>query len=146
MIGMLLCLDRRQRLVYVIGEILAIELKVAAEIMDVSPDNFRKLLQRARQDILNFMEEKCGLVNTTNPCRCSKKTKGFIKEGWVDPLNIKFTDDRLETIKDIIEVKNHELSDLENQYLDHFQGHTYLQSHSMKLVELIKNFESKGGV
>ena len=30
----------------------------------------------------------CGLVNVNNPCRCSKKTKGYVKEGKVDPENL----------------------------------------------------------
>ena len=30
------------------------------------------------------MHQCCGLVNQANPCRCPKKTKGFIANGWVD--------------------------------------------------------------
>jgi hypothetical protein len=33
------------------------------------------------------MNDKCGLVNKANPCRCAKKTRGFIQEGHVDPDN-----------------------------------------------------------
>ncbi|NRA66094.1 MAG: RNA polymerase sigma factor [Pseudobacteriovorax sp.] len=143
MMGMLLCLDRQQRLVYVLGEILSIESKVAAEILEVSPENFRKLLQRARKHIVSFMEDKCGLINKSNPCRCSKKTKGFIKEGWVDPLNLKFTDTRLKTIKEMIDAKNDDLSRLEKQYMEHFQSHSFLTPKSKKLVEIINSLGTR---
>jgi hypothetical protein len=36
------------------------------------------------------MNDKCGLVNQANPCRCAKKTRGFIEAGHVDPKNLLF--------------------------------------------------------
>jgi RNA polymerase sigma factor (sigma-70 family) len=88
--GMLLCLDREQRLVYILGEMFDIDHHLGSEIMGISAGNFRIRLMRAREDLYNWMNEKCGLVNKNNPCRCSKKTKGFIKAGVVDPGDLKF--------------------------------------------------------
>jgi RNA polymerase sigma factor (sigma-70 family) len=88
--GMLLCLDREQRLVYILGEMFDIDHHLASEIMGISAGNFRIRLMRAREDLYNWMNEKCGLVNKNNPCRCSKKTKGFIKAGVVDRGDLKF--------------------------------------------------------
>ena len=88
--GMLLCLDRKQRLVYILGEMFDIDHHLGSEIMGISAGNFRIRLMRARQDLYNWMNEKCGLVNKNNPCRCSKKTKGFIKAGVVNPGDLKF--------------------------------------------------------
>lgn len=39
--GMLLCLDRRQRIVFVMGEIMQLSHRNAAEILEISPDNYR---------------------------------------------------------------------------------------------------------
>ena len=75
---MLLCLDREQRLIYVLGEIFGVTDTVGAELLDTSPDNFRQRLARARRDLHSFMNDKCGLVNQANPCRCARKTAGFI--------------------------------------------------------------------
>jgi hypothetical protein len=36
------------------------------------------------------MNDRCGLVNADNPCRCPKKTKGFIEDGHVDPHRLLF--------------------------------------------------------
>ena len=83
--GMLLCLDRKQRLVFTLGEILGVSDTVGGEILEMSADNFRQCLARARRDLYQFMNDQCGLVNANNPCRCPKKTKGFIDDGHVDP-------------------------------------------------------------
>ena len=88
--GMLLCLDREQRLTFILGAIFGVSDTVAAEVLEITPDNFRQRLARARRDLRNFMNDKCGLVNQANPCRCAKKTRGFIQAGyaWVDPENL----------------------------------------------------------
>ena len=77
--GMLLCLDREQRLAYILGAIFGVSDTVAAEVLEITSENFRQRLARARRDLRNFMNDKCGLVNQANPCRCAKKTRGFIR-------------------------------------------------------------------
>jgi RNA polymerase sigma factor (sigma-70 family) len=88
--GMLLCLDRRQRLAFILGDSLGVDHAVGASVMDVSPDNFRQLLSRARRDLFEFMQGHCGLVNVANPCRCAKKTRAMIEGGQVDPKSLRF--------------------------------------------------------
>ena len=88
--GMLMCLDRDQRMVIILGEIFGIDSQTAAEITGDSPENFRQKLSRSRKQLYNFMQNKCGLINKANPCRCRNKTKGFIERGYVDPNNLEF--------------------------------------------------------
>lgn len=83
MAGMIMCLDREQRLTYIVGELFEIDHILASEIFEITPENFRKRLSRARKNLYDWMHNRCGLVNKANPCRCSKKTKGFIQKGWV---------------------------------------------------------------
>ena len=92
--GMLLCLDREQRLIYILGEIFEVTDTVGAELLEISRENFRQRLARARRELHNFMNDKCGLVNRANPCRCDKKTRGFMQAGWVDPANLLFARER----------------------------------------------------
>ncbi len=42
MSGMLMCLDREQRLIYVLGDIFNINHKIGSEIFNVSLENYRK--------------------------------------------------------------------------------------------------------
>ncbi len=46
--GMLLCLDREQRLTFILGAIFDVSDTVAAEVLEITPDNFRQRLARAR--------------------------------------------------------------------------------------------------
>jgi len=88
--GMLLCLDREQRMIYILGEMFDIDHNLGSEILGITTGNFRIRLMRARQDLYNWMNERCGLVNKSNPCRCARKTRAYIEEGIVDPQNLKF--------------------------------------------------------
>lgn len=90
MSGMLLCLTREQRLVYILGELLGADHKIGAEILDITKVNFRVRLSRARKDLWNFMNNQCGLVNKTNPCRCHKKVKVAFSNGPLDSKNLLF--------------------------------------------------------
>lgn len=103
MSGMLMCLDREQRMIYVLGALFEIDHNLGAEIFQLSPDNFRQKLSRAKRDLHAWMHNRCGLVNTENPCRCPKKTKGFIEKGWVEPQNMKWNSDFIQRIKDFSE-------------------------------------------
>jgi hypothetical protein len=98
--GMLLCLDRQQRLAYVLGEILGVTDEVAAEILELSRAAFRQRLARARRDLHSFLAEKCGLMNAANPCRCAKKLRGFIQAGYMDPAGLLFAGDRLRLVRE----------------------------------------------
>ena len=88
--GMLLCLSKEQRMIYILGEMFEIGHNLGGEILGITPGNFRIKLMRTREELYNWMNKKCGLVNINNPCRCSKKTRGYISEGKVDPDNLKF--------------------------------------------------------
>jgi RNA polymerase sigma factor (sigma-70 family) len=98
--GMLLCLDRPQRLAYILGAIFGVSGSVAAEVLEITAENFRQRLGRARRDLGNFMNDKCGLVNPANSCRCARKTRGFIQAGHVDPGNLLFLGKRISSVRE----------------------------------------------
>jgi RNA polymerase sigma factor (sigma-70 family) len=98
--GMLLCLDREQRLVYVLGAIFEVPDAVGAELLAISRENFRQRLARARRDLHSYMNGRCGLVDRANPCRCERKTRGFVQAGWVDPRNLLFARERVRRVRD----------------------------------------------
>ena len=114
--AMLMCLDRRQRAAFILGEIFGVESEAGGEIMEVSADNFRQLLTRARRDLYQFMQGKCGLVNQLNPCRCSKKASAFRERGWLDPRRRQFTAERLGSVTEMAPGRLHELQALEQAH------------------------------
>jgi RNA polymerase sigma factor (sigma-70 family) len=101
--GMLLCLDRKQRLIFTLGEIFGASDTVGSEVLEMTADNFRQSLARARRDLYQFMHGQCGLVNANNPCRCAKKTKGFIEAGHVEPKQLQFVPLHLRRISEAAE-------------------------------------------
>ncbi|HVW19917.1 MAG TPA: RNA polymerase sigma factor [Opitutaceae bacterium] len=111
--AMLMCLDRRQRLAFILGEVFGADSAVGAEVMETTPENFRQLLSRARQDLYGFMEGKCGLVNPLNPCRCAKKAGAFMRRGWLDPRRRQFTGGRLAAVREAAPGRLDELQGLQ---------------------------------
>ena len=128
MLGMLLCLDREQRLVYILGEIFGAADTVGGELLSISRENFRKRLSRARRDISAFMNDQCGLINKNNPCRCRRKASGFVKAGWVDPKNLQFYKERLQTVRATAGEKSEELCDMEAEYSRLFTDNPFYDS------------------
>src|SRR5467141_2727448 len=110
--GMLLCLDRKQRLIFTLGEILSASDAVGGEVLEMTTDNFRQCLARARRDLHIFMNNQCGLVNKNNPCRCPKKTRGFIEHGHVDPHQLLFVPDHVERVRDVAAETVREIEDV----------------------------------
>ena len=136
--AMLLCLDRQQRMIFILGAIFNLKSTVAAPFLGISAENFRKQLSRTRAELFQFMENKCGLVNPSNPCRCHKKTMGFIKEGKVEPTQKKFMAATIETIQSISPQINDELDKvIDNRSMDLFKNLPY-EDHDAS-NELIKS-------
>lgn len=135
--GMLLCLNREQRLVYVLGEIFGADHNIGSSLLGISKDNFRQILSRARRDLYNFMNNKCGLINTTNPCRCQRKTKGFIKAGWVDPNQLKFNTSYIYKINEAAKNKSIDLDNqLDTKYAELFRDQPFQEKeHVDKLIK-----------
>jgi RNA polymerase sigma factor (sigma-70 family) len=125
--GMLLCLDREQRLVYVLGEIFGVTDAIGAELLEISRQNFRQKLSRARRDLHSFMQNRCGLVDASNPCRCAKKTQGFAKAGYLDPAHLLFARDRVTRVREVAAKTCDELEALDVAYGEIHRGHPFLE-------------------
>ena len=125
--GMLLCLDREQRLVYILGEIFGVTDLVGAELLEISRENFRQKLARARRDLYNFLHDKCGLVNAANPCRCAKKTQGFMRAGYVNPQNLLFAREHVTRVREVAEKKCDDLDSLDEAYAELHRDHPFQQ-------------------
>jgi hypothetical protein len=82
---MLLCLDPPHRMAYILGEIMGLDHRTGAEVLDISPTAFRKRMQRARDGVIGLMSGRCGLFDPANPCRCHKRVPVAIELGRVDP-------------------------------------------------------------
>jgi RNA polymerase sigma factor (sigma-70 family) len=96
--GLLLCLDRDHRAAFVLGEIFEVPDVTCAELLDISRDNVRKRISRAREQLRSFLDGRCGLVDPEGTCRCARKTRSFVQQGFVDPAKLQFTQGRIESV------------------------------------------------
>ena len=147
MSGMIMCLNREQRLIFILGASFGIDHTLGADIFDISPQNFRIKLHRARKDLFNYMNNKCGLVNKENPCRCQKKAKALKQMGVLDEEKMLFNIKTKTKVKDFVE-ENHlaALDDFSTTYTRLFQEHPVKDDFDKDTIikELINNDKLSG--
>jgi len=103
-LGMLICLDRVHRIACILGEFFEVSSEEGAYIMQTTPATFRKRLSRARSQLRAFVQQKCGIVNPDNPCRCAKHVGNEIQAGILKPEKLRYaTAERV--IPDAMEVR-----------------------------------------
>jgi RNA polymerase sigma factor (sigma-70 family) len=124
--GLLLCLDREQRIIYILGEIFGVTDGVGAELLEISRENFRQKLARARRDLHSFLHGRCGLIDDANPCRCARKTQGFVKAGYVDPQKLLFASAHMTRVRDVAESRCEDLKALDQAYADLHRNQPFL--------------------
>lgn len=124
MSGMLMCLTREQRLIYLIGDVFGFDHNIGSEIFGLSKVNYRKKLSRTRKEFHAFMNKQCGLVHLDNPCRCSKKAKAMEAAGKMQ-TNAKLFDPKYSaTIAQYAHKMADEVADMvDRKYIEFFQKH-----------------------
>ena len=129
MLGMIMCLDREQRLVFILGEVFGVTDKIGSEILEISRDNFRKKLSRARHSLNRFMNQECGLIHPENRCLCTRKAKAMMDEGTINLHRLRFSDNYVYRIKQVAEVKDRLMGDyLEKKSRQLFRDHPFQNS------------------
>lgn len=79
--AMLLCLDRDQRAAYVLGDVLELDHREAAEVLELAPATYRKRLSRARTMVQEFTAHMCGLASADAACSCPRRLPAAMKCG-----------------------------------------------------------------
>ena len=86
---MLQCLDPESRCIFIIGTMFKVDSKMAGEIFEISPENYRKKLSRARKKMADFLSEYCGLGG--GKCSCIKRISYAIEQHRLDPKNLEYS-------------------------------------------------------
>ncbi len=122
--AMLICLDREQRLIYLLGDSFGIDHNLGAEIFGISKQNFRVKLSRARKELHNYMNYRCGLIKKSNPCRCVKKAKSALKMGVLNENNLILKPSYTKKIGDFVVENQDAMRDaIDQKYVEIFRSH-----------------------
>jgi hypothetical protein len=107
-----------------LGDSFSIDHNVGAEIFGITPQNFRVKLSRARKELHNYMEYRCGLIKKSNPCRCSKKAKSALKMGALNENNLIFKTSYTKKIGDFVTENLDTITDvIDHKYVEIFRNH-----------------------
>ena len=87
---MLQCLDADSRCIYILGTMFRVDSRLAAEILDLSPEAYRQRLSRIRKKMAGFLEEYCGLSGK-GVCSCGKRVSYAIASHRVNPEKPEYT-------------------------------------------------------
>lgn len=146
-LAMLLCLGRRARMAFILGDILAVDGKTGAEVMGTSEAAFRKTLSRARRRLFNFLNDRCGLVNPGKPCSCDRATLSGLALGWIDPLVVAFAAEDAPAVRDIAASARRRLDAIElERCRELYRSQPFARSRdfSKKVMEIVESEDFKG--
>ncbi len=90
--GLLLCLEKKTRIAFLLGDVFEFSSREGARILGITPETFRKRVSRGRERIRDFMIKNCGLFSDKNPCKCREQAERDIHMGIIDPDRLDFTD------------------------------------------------------
>jgi len=88
--ALLLCLDRGQRLAFILGGVMDFNSQEGAYILDITPAAFRKRLSRARGKLSDFLHGNCSFFDPHAKCDCAGYAQGLVGMGWMDPQGFMF--------------------------------------------------------
>lgn len=126
--GTLLCLDRTQRMVFILAVAFGATDAVGSEVLGMSRDAFRKNLSRARGKLRQYMTGKCGVVNPEAPCRCRKKIKTFVDSGAYTLDRLNFLSPDRPTMEAMMEEVGERFSDeVLSEYRGLFLAHPFYE-------------------
>lgn len=84
--GLFQCLDRNHRVAYILARTMDVTGGEGAEILGITPANFRQRVSRARKAIQAFLVENCELFEKSNPCKCRVQARAAIDKNLIDPV------------------------------------------------------------
>ncbi|MCK8520488.1 sigma-70 family RNA polymerase sigma factor [Aquimarina sp. D1M17] len=133
-LAMLQCLNRDLRMAFILGSILKLKSNVACEIVNTTPENFRKRLEKSRKLIGSFLSANCGVYNPKNRCRCNKRIPPALAIGRINRKNLSFAAP--------LEAYNEEMEEL-NSISGIYKNHGNFKSKSDFLKQINKTIATK---
>ena len=110
--GMLLCVPRDQRAAYLLADVIGLTDVEGGEVLDCTREAFRQRVSRARRTIRHVIDNRCGLVDPANPCRCGRQIASSIRAGILNPADLPLAEHRRDEVRVWIEPVARQLDDV----------------------------------
>ena len=81
---MLQCLDPESRCIFVLGTMFKLDSRIAGELLQMTPENYRQKLSRVRRKMVEFLSQYCGLSGT-GMCSCKRRVGYAVEQGRLNP-------------------------------------------------------------
>lgn len=88
--GVLLSLERDQRVAWLLAEVFELSSDEAAEVLEIDPATYRKRLSRARERLEGWLRSRCGLADGRNACRCTRQIPVATAFGVLDLRRLEY--------------------------------------------------------
>lgn len=86
---MLQCLDADSRCAYILGTMFRLDSRIAAQVLEITPEAYRQRLSRARKRMAAFLAQYCGLSGT-GTCACKRRIHYAVATHRLDPRQLDF--------------------------------------------------------
>ncbi len=109
---MLQCLDTESRCIFILGTMFKVDSRIAGDILEMTPQAYRKRLSRVREKMADFLNSYCGEYGG-GKCRCKDRVNYAIKNHRINPLQLDYTKAAEISESILFDVKN-AMEDIDN--------------------------------
>jgi hypothetical protein len=127
----LLCLTRKERMVFTLAAVFDVTDKIGAEICEMSRVNFRQSLSRSRKKVYQYFMKNCSLLNENNPCACADQTNYLLKAGIINPERLIVGQNSLGSIQSALGNTIREVEGSYHEFISLFRDRPFLQGPDM---------------
>jgi RNA polymerase sigma factor (sigma-70 family) len=110
--GMLLCIPREQRAAYLLADVIGLTDVEGAQVLECTREAFRQRVSRARRTLRYVIDNRCGLVDPANPCRCGRQISSSLRAGILDTTRLSLAEHPREEVRVWIEPVAKQLDDV----------------------------------
>ena len=109
---MLQCLDTESRCIFILGTMFKVDSRIAGDILEMTPQAYRKRLSRVREKMADFLNSYCGEYGG-GKCRCKDRVNYAIKNHRINHLQLDYTKAAEISESTLLDVKN-AMEDIDN--------------------------------
>ncbi len=102
---MLQCLDTESRCIFILGTMFKIDSRLAGDLLQMTPEAYRKRLSRIRKKMADFLGQYCGEYGSGR-CKCKDRGNYAIQNHRIDPSQLDYIGAKEISLETMLDVKS----------------------------------------